>query len=112
MYNVTTNNVWDVFVLYSFINAPGLSLSPLPTVTSGVIVQLLTAEKLNDAFGKNRTGEGRAEWCTPLLQLSYDIKNNLKAPQVPLVVSLWHKGAFNRSFPCMEANYAYAKKYP
>ena len=30
-----------------------MSLSPLPTVTSGVIVQLLAAEKLNDAFGKN-----------------------------------------------------------
>ena len=24
--------------------------------------------------------------------------------------SLWHKGAYNRTFPCMEANYPYAIK--
>ena len=33
---------------------PGFSLSPLPTVTSGVIVQLLAADNLNDAFGKKQ----------------------------------------------------------
>ena len=27
-----------------------------------------------------------------------------------LAGSLWHKGAYNRSFPCMEANYPYAIK--
>ena len=32
----------------------GFSLSPLPTVTSGVIVQLLAADNLNDAFGKKQ----------------------------------------------------------
>ena len=27
-----------------------------------------------------------------------------------LAGSLWHKGAYNRTFPCMEANYPYAIK--
>ena len=27
-----------------------------------------------------------------------------------LAGSLWHKGAYNRTFPCMEANYTYAIK--
>ena len=29
---------------------------------------------------------------------------------LPFAVSLWHKGAYNRTFPCMEANYPYAIK--
>ena len=29
---------------------------------------------------------------------------------LPLAGILWHKGAYTRTFPCMEANYPYAIK--
>ena len=45
-----------------------------------------------------------------LRQLSYAIKNQLGHPYLPLAGSLWHNGAYNRTFPCMEANYPYAIK--
>ena len=58
-------------------------------------------------------------------QQSYAIKNQLGHPKpllgnekyphwgvfcLLLAGSLWHKGAYNRTFPCMEANYPYAIK--
>merc|ERR1719189_1088759 len=48
-----------------------------------------------------------------LRQQSYAIKNQLGHWGVfclPLAGSLWHKGAYNRTFPCMEANYPCAIK--
>ena len=54
-------------------------------------------------------------------QLSYAIKNQLGYPKpptrgiscLPYTGSLWHKGAYNRIFPLLEANYPYAiKKMP
>ena len=49
-----------------------------------------------------------------LRQQSYAIKNHIGHPKPPtrvfcllLAGSLWHKGAYNRTFPCMEANYPY-----
>ena len=46
---------------------------------------------------------------------SYAIKNQLGHPKPPtrglfLAGSLWQKGAYNRAFPCIEANYPYAIK--
>ena len=44
--------------------------------------------------------------------VSYAIKNQLVAGAFCLLLagSLWHKAAYNRTFPCMEANYPYAIK--
>ena len=41
-----------------------------------------------------------------LRQQFYAMKNHLLWGLV-LAGSSWHKGAFNRSFPCVEANYPY-----
>ena len=53
-----------------------------------------------------------------LCQQSYAITNQLRHSKPPptrgfgtlLAGSLWHKGAYNRTFPCMEATYPYAIK--
>ena len=43
-----------------------------------------------------------------LRQLSYAIKNQLRHPNfLPYAGSLWNKGAYKRSFPCMEATYPF-----
>ena len=51
--------------------------------------------------------------ATPAI-LCLCIKNQLRHPKPPyyllLAGSLWHKGAYNRTFPCMEANYPYVIK--
>ena len=45
------HNTYSVFLAVSAVM--GLSIAPLPTVTSGVITNILGADKLNDAFGEN-----------------------------------------------------------
>ena len=50
-----------------------------------------------------------------LRQQPYAIKNQLGHLKLLtrgllLAGSLWHKGAYNRTFPCMEANYSYVIK--
>ena len=53
-----------------------------------------------------------------LCQLSYAIENQLgHHPHwgvfyLLLAGSLWHKGAYNRTFPCMEATYLLCHKEP
>ena len=43
------HNTYSAFLAVSAVM--GLSIAPLPTVTSGVITNILGADKLNDAFG-------------------------------------------------------------
>ena len=45
------HNTYSVFLAVSAMM--GLSIAPLPTVTSGVITNILGADKLNDAFGED-----------------------------------------------------------
>ena len=46
------HNTYSVFLAVSAMM--GLSIAPLPTVTSGVITKILGADKLNDAFGEDK----------------------------------------------------------
>ena len=46
------HNTYSVFLAVSAVM--GLSIAPLPTVTSGVITNILGADKLNDAFGEDK----------------------------------------------------------
>ena len=46
------HNTYSVFLAVSAMM--GLSIAPLPTVTSGVITNILGADKLNDAFGEDK----------------------------------------------------------
>ena len=47
---ISLHNTYTVYLVLSALL--GLVLSPLPTVTSGIITSLLGPDKLNDAFGK------------------------------------------------------------
>lgn len=46
------HNTYSVFLAVSAVM--GLSIAPLPAVTSGVITSILGADKLNDAFGEDK----------------------------------------------------------
>ena len=39
-------------------------------------------------------------------------KERARASKAPYAGSLWHKGAYNRTFPCMEATYPLCHKEP
>ena len=45
------HNTYSAFLGVSAVM--GLSIAPLPTVTSGVITNILGVDKLNDAFGQD-----------------------------------------------------------
>ena len=47
----------------------GLSISPLPTVTSGIITDMLGSSKLNDAFGKYCNKASLELFCVSLFQV-------------------------------------------
>ena len=46
------HNTYSVFLAVSAVM--GLSIAPLPAVTSGVITSILGPDKLNDAFGEDK----------------------------------------------------------
>ena len=50
---LSLDNTYPIYLTISALT--GLVLSPLPTVTSGIITSLLGSDKLNDAFGINQT---------------------------------------------------------